>query len=199
MSGGARGTTPADPIVDRSERLTGVGRLLVLACGLIGAAITFAFIQRDRAEPFILGLLGILAVIGVFTLFAGAIGFLRIDLSPPVSTPRRRGDNHRFAGFQHRLVAAFECFDRSIEASDCGRSEFAVIAACQTVRPDGAVRRQDRTIHLFEKTDGPFGAAAGRIFALAAGPFADVKILKQNRKPEFENFRIGEARIGHMG
>jgi two-component system cell cycle sensor histidine kinase/response regulator CckA len=68
---------PVDPIIDRSERLTGIGRLLVLACGLVGAALAFAVIQRDAAEPFVLGLLGILAVVGVFTLFAGAIGLLR--------------------------------------------------------------------------------------------------------------------------
>jgi len=68
---------PAVPIVGRSERLSGLGRLLVLACGLVGAALAFAVIQRDVAEPFILGLLGILAVVGVFTLFAGAIGLLR--------------------------------------------------------------------------------------------------------------------------
>jgi len=67
----------ADPIINRSERLTGVGRLLVLACGLVGAAVAFAVIQREAAEPFVLGLLGILAVVGVFTLFAGAIGLLR--------------------------------------------------------------------------------------------------------------------------
>ena len=71
------GTGPAAPIIDRSERLTGVGRLLILACGLIGAAFAFAFVQKDNAEPFVLGLLGVLAVIGVFTLFAGAIGLLR--------------------------------------------------------------------------------------------------------------------------
>jgi two-component system cell cycle sensor histidine kinase/response regulator CckA len=69
-------SAPVDPIVDRSERLTGVGRLLVLACGLVGAALAFAVIQRDAAEPFVLGLLGVLAVVGVFTLFAGAIGLL---------------------------------------------------------------------------------------------------------------------------
>jgi len=77
MSERAGESVPLDPIVDRSERLTGVGRLLVLACGLIGAALAFAVIRRDAAEPFVLGLLGILAVVGVFTLFAGAIGLLR--------------------------------------------------------------------------------------------------------------------------
>jgi two-component system cell cycle sensor histidine kinase/response regulator CckA len=79
MSERANGPAPSEPIIDRSERLTGVGRLLVLACGLVGAALAFAFLQRDRAEPFVLGLLGILAVIGVFTLFASAIGLLRFS------------------------------------------------------------------------------------------------------------------------
>lgn len=74
-----------DPIVDRPDRLTGAGRLLVLACGLVGAALAFAVIQRDAAEPFILGLLGILAVVGVFTLFATAIGLLRFSGQKPVS------------------------------------------------------------------------------------------------------------------
>jgi two-component system cell cycle sensor histidine kinase/response regulator CckA len=67
----------AAPAVDNSGRLTGAGRLIVLAFGLVGVAIGFAIIQRDRAEPFVLGLLGLLAVIGVFTLLAGAIGLLR--------------------------------------------------------------------------------------------------------------------------
>jgi two-component system cell cycle sensor histidine kinase/response regulator CckA len=79
MSERASGPGPSEPIIDRSERLTGVGRLLVLACGLVGAALAFAILQRDSAEPFVLGLLGILAVIGVFTLFASAIGLLRFS------------------------------------------------------------------------------------------------------------------------
>ena len=77
MSERASGSAPADPIIDRSERPKGIGRLLILACGLVGAALAFAIIQRDAAEPFVLGLLGVLAVVGVFTLFAGTIGLLR--------------------------------------------------------------------------------------------------------------------------
>jgi len=76
----------AAPAVDNSGRLTGAGRLVVLAFGLVGVAVGFAIIQRDRAEPFVLGLLGILAVVGVFTLLAGAIGLLRF-------AGRTRGDD----------------------------------------------------------------------------------------------------------
>ena len=49
----------AAPAVDNSARLTGAGRLVVLAFGLVGVAIGFAIIQRDRAEPFVLWLLGV--------------------------------------------------------------------------------------------------------------------------------------------
>ncbi|MEO8667603.1 MAG: PAS domain-containing protein [Bauldia sp.] len=78
MSDRGKGPASADPIVDRSERMTGVGRLIILAGGLVGAAIAFAFMRPDQAQPFVLGLLGLLAVVGVFTLFAGAIGLIRL-------------------------------------------------------------------------------------------------------------------------
>ena len=67
-----------EPVIDHTGRLTGAGRLIVLAFGLLGVSVGFALIERDRAEPFLLGLLGILAVVGVFSLFAGAIGLLRL-------------------------------------------------------------------------------------------------------------------------
>ncbi|MFO1185889.1 MAG: PAS domain-containing protein [Bauldia sp.] len=79
MGVAASGASVARPAFDRSERIGGIGRLLILSCGLVGAAIAFALIGRDEAQPFVLGLLGILAMVGVFTLFAGAIGLLRLS------------------------------------------------------------------------------------------------------------------------
>ena len=74
-----RATTPArvEPVIDRTERISGIGRLIVLAFGLVGVTIGFALIEPGRGEPFIIGLLGILSVIGVVTLLAGAIGLIR--------------------------------------------------------------------------------------------------------------------------
>jgi len=69
--------TVRDPVIDRSAGITGAGRLIILAFGLAGVAIGFALVPRDKAEPFVLGLLGILAVVGVVTLLAGAIGLIR--------------------------------------------------------------------------------------------------------------------------
>jgi two-component system, cell cycle sensor histidine kinase and response regulator CckA len=60
----ADGCRPADRAFLRTRR--GVARL-------------HAVIGPGRAEPFLLGLLGILAVIGVVTLFASAIGLLRFS------------------------------------------------------------------------------------------------------------------------
>ena len=74
-----RATQPvrAEPLVDRPDRITGTGRLIVLAFGLVGVSIGLTLMSPDRAQPFVLGLLAILAVIGVITLLAGAIGLVR--------------------------------------------------------------------------------------------------------------------------
>jgi len=65
------------PVVDRSERISGVGRLIVLSFALVGVSIGFALIGPARGAPFVLGVLGLLAVVGVVTLLAGAIGLIR--------------------------------------------------------------------------------------------------------------------------
>jgi two-component system cell cycle sensor histidine kinase/response regulator CckA len=74
---------PRSALVDRSDRPTGIGRLLVLAFGLVGAALAFALLPPAAAEPFIFALLGLLAVVGVFTLFASAIGLMRLSGKSP--------------------------------------------------------------------------------------------------------------------
>ncbi len=64
-------------IIDRSDRIGGVGRLVALALALIGVAVAFALSRQDQALPVML-VLGILSVIGVFTLFASAIGLVKL-------------------------------------------------------------------------------------------------------------------------
>ncbi|MCX5569375.1 cell cycle histidine kinase CckA [Kaistia nematophila] len=70
-------------LVDRSDRPAGIGRLLLLAGCLVGAALAFALLPPEAAEPFIFALLGLLAVVGVFTLFAAAIGLMRFSGKAP--------------------------------------------------------------------------------------------------------------------
>ena len=66
----------AEPAEDRSAREGGIGLLVLLALGLAIAAVALAMLSRDAAEPFVLAILAGLSVIGVFSLFAGAVGIL---------------------------------------------------------------------------------------------------------------------------
>jgi two-component system, cell cycle sensor histidine kinase and response regulator CckA len=66
----------AEPAFDRGERDGGVGLVVLLALALAVAAIGLAMVSREQAEPFVLAILAGLAVIGVFCLFAGAVGIL---------------------------------------------------------------------------------------------------------------------------
>jgi two-component system cell cycle sensor histidine kinase/response regulator CckA len=66
----------AAPAADRSERDGSVGLVVLLALALAIGAVGLAVISREMAEPFVLAVLAGLAVIGVFCLFAGAVGIL---------------------------------------------------------------------------------------------------------------------------
>ncbi|WP_407530804.1 cell cycle histidine kinase CckA [Methylobacterium oryzisoli] len=63
--------------LDRSERPGRVSLLLLLAGLLVGAAVGLSFVAHEQAQPLILGLLAVLAMAGVFSLFALAIGALQ--------------------------------------------------------------------------------------------------------------------------
>ncbi|MGP0092072.1 MAG: cell cycle histidine kinase CckA [Xanthobacteraceae bacterium] len=66
--------------LDRSEATPrgSIGFVLLVALVLVGAAVMLLFIDRGRAEPYIIALLAALATVGVFSLFAFATGILRI-------------------------------------------------------------------------------------------------------------------------
>jgi two-component system cell cycle sensor histidine kinase/response regulator CckA len=66
----------AAPAADRSERDGNMGLVVLLALALAAAAVGLAVVSREMAEPFVLAVLAGLAVIGVFCLFAGAVGIL---------------------------------------------------------------------------------------------------------------------------
>ncbi len=66
------------PIVDQSTRPGAITRLLIFIVVLIAAAIVFAMFRERLGDPFLVGLLGVLAMIGVGFLFTTAIGFIQI-------------------------------------------------------------------------------------------------------------------------
>jgi len=65
--------------IDRSDKPGHVGIILLVAGLLVGAAIALGFIANEWAQPLILGLLALLSVVGVFGLFAFAIGLVQFS------------------------------------------------------------------------------------------------------------------------
>src|ERR671938_64524 len=65
-------------LTERGERTGSTGMVLLVATGLIGASLAFLLIGRNQAQPYVLVFLAVLAVIGVFSLFAAATGILRL-------------------------------------------------------------------------------------------------------------------------
>ena len=68
----------SEPVVDRPGRGGKVGFLLVVALGIAVAAVGLALLSREAAEPLVLAFLAGLAVVGIFTLFAGATGIVHL-------------------------------------------------------------------------------------------------------------------------
>ena len=66
------------PVIDRGGSPSAVTRLLIFVAVLIGAAVLFSLFRDELGEPFLVGLLGVLAMIGVGYLFATAVGFIRV-------------------------------------------------------------------------------------------------------------------------
>ncbi|TIR84688.1 MAG: PAS domain-containing protein, partial [Mesorhizobium sp.] len=81
MAKETRGDFYPVPIVDQNTRPGAIARLIIFIVVLTGAAVVFGLFR----DPFLLGMLGVLAMIGVGFLFATAIGFVQI-------APRSTGD-----------------------------------------------------------------------------------------------------------
>ena len=78
MARETRGDFYPVPIVDQNTRPGAITRLIVFIVVLTGAAIVFGLFRERLGDPFLLGMLGVLAMIGVGYLFATAIGFVQI-------------------------------------------------------------------------------------------------------------------------
>jgi two-component system cell cycle sensor histidine kinase/response regulator CckA len=73
----SRDSYPA-PVIDQSSRPGAATRLIVFIVVLIAAAVAFSLFRSRLGDPFLLGMLGVLAMIGVGYLFATAVGFVQI-------------------------------------------------------------------------------------------------------------------------
>ncbi len=78
MAKETRGDFYPVPIVDQGTRPGAITRLIIFIVVLTGAAIVFGIFRDRLGDPFLLGMLGVLAMTGVGFLFAAAIGFVQI-------------------------------------------------------------------------------------------------------------------------
>ncbi|MEX0852491.1 MAG: PAS domain-containing protein [Bauldia sp.] len=175
------------PAADRSQRVAGVGWLIILAFGLVGVSIGFALVDAGRGEPFMVGVLGILAVFGVATLFAAATGLVRFagrgpreDLAKALLVSTDEGvligdgdgrivySNHAYASL---TGAAGEREVRSVERAFSGSPEAAeaIYRIAQALREGRSSRGE---IRLPAPLGGPAERGGARWYRIIGRPLA---------------------------
>lgn len=177
-------TRPASNAIDRSERPGRVGLLLVLAGLLVGAAVGLSFVANEQAQPLILGLLALLAMAGVFCLFALAIGAIQlagqtgrdditkaiVDASPEGAIVVEEGGRLIYANEAYLRIAGGESFTnlRPVERVFVGSPEVseAVYRLAQAAR-DGLGHAEE--IRVAPPPDG-LGERAFAWFRIAVRP-----------------------------
>ena len=70
--------TPRPAALDRTERTGSPGLVLLIAVLLVGATAAFSLLPHEWSARFVIAFLAVLAVIGIFALFAYAVGFLQV-------------------------------------------------------------------------------------------------------------------------
>jgi two-component system cell cycle sensor histidine kinase/response regulator CckA len=74
------------PIVDRGGRSGTAVRIILLALVLVAAAAAFVFFKEQLDNQMVLGVLGVLAMVGIFFLVSSVIGFIEV-------MPQRQSDS----------------------------------------------------------------------------------------------------------
>jgi two-component system cell cycle sensor histidine kinase/response regulator CckA len=90
---------PREPALHESPRRAGsIVLVLLVAGGLVAAALVLMSIGRAQAQPYILGLLALLAMVGLFNLFAFAAGIIRFADRTTDNPVMARIADHAFDG-----------------------------------------------------------------------------------------------------
>ncbi|MBO9194420.1 response regulator [Rhizobium sp. 16-449-1b] len=76
----------SEPLVDRGGRAGTAVRILLLALVLIGVAAAFVVFKTSLDNEMVLGVLGVLAMVGIFFLVSSIIGFIEV-------MPQRQSDS----------------------------------------------------------------------------------------------------------
>ncbi|MFZ5731254.1 MAG: cell cycle histidine kinase CckA [Pseudomonadota bacterium] len=88
----ARDPTAAAAIAahDPPPRSGSILLVVAVAVAIVGAAVLFMTLGRTQAQPYVLGLLALLAMVGLFSLFAFAAGIIRLAdraVEDPIARP----------------------------------------------------------------------------------------------------------------
>ncbi|WP_424627337.1 cell cycle histidine kinase CckA [Bradyrhizobium sp. SYSU BS000235] len=78
------------PVLEPARRSGSIFLVLLVAGAVVAAAVAFMTLGRSQAQPYILGLLALLAMVGLFTLFAFAAGIVRFadrHAEDPITRP----------------------------------------------------------------------------------------------------------------
>ncbi|MBE7185361.1 MAG: response regulator [Methylobacterium mesophilicum] len=174
------------PVIDRGGSPSAVARLLIFVGVLVVAAILFSLFRDELGEPFLVGLLGVLAMIGVGYLFATAVGFIRV-------APQSTGDemSKAFIDSMPQGLLVTDAKDRVIYANRAygemtgasGSGDLRTVEGLLSDVPEAApiVERLATGLKDGQQGDGEFrlgqsirpGAEPGaRWYRLRAGPFA---------------------------
>ena len=164
------------PIVDQNTRPGVITRLIVFIVVLTGSAIVFGMFRERLGDPFLLGMLGILAMIGVGYLFATAIGFVQI-------APRSTTDE---------LSKSFvDSMSQGLIVTDTkGRVVYANRAYADDDRRHVGSRRQDGRSPAFRR-------ARGVAHRLPAGFGPSRRPARRRRVPPAQSIRPGSDAGAH--
>jgi len=120
--------------IDRTGRRGSILLVLLLALALVAAAGGLVLIGSEHSEPYILVLLAVLGMIGVFSLFAAAAGILRIAGDDGNHVLKRVADGASdgicVTDAKGRIIyanAAYRALTRAVDADDVRPVERAFI------------------------------------------------------------------------
>ncbi|NLH83597.1 MAG: response regulator, partial [Phyllobacteriaceae bacterium] len=173
------------PTIDRGARSGSIGLLVALALSFVAAAAALAVVKPEEAAPYVQVILGLLAVVGVFALFAGAIGLVRFGARPQGPTLA----SVFLDGFpegvvvtddQGRIIYSNEAYARLTKAATANdlRTIERIFAASPDVGEDmfrlGEAVRARRAAETEIRTRAPIGTEAGgaRWYRIHVDPLA---------------------------
>src|SRR5262245_57228314 len=121
-----------------------------------------------------------------------------LSLGLAIAPAAWRIDDDGIACLAPKLVAPGHSFDLPLRPANEALAAESGLAARQSIGRNTPVAVQERDIHAFEKANDAGDTVAAAPSALSARIAAYRESLQDDGITEFEHFRVGQTRIGHM-